>query len=118
MNTQAKGNLFEQQIAEVYQRTTALFKTTEESGSQSQLVLECLEELRIALEELHVAEEELRQQNEQLIEAREAAEIERYRYQELFEFAPDGYLVTSLSGTVQEANQAAASLLNIAKKYL
>jgi PAS domain S-box-containing protein len=38
---------------------------------------------------------------------------ERQRYQDLFEFVPDGYLVTDAEGTIREANRAAATLLNI-----
>ncbi len=71
-----------------------------------------------ALEELEVAEEELIQQNEELAFAREAAEVERHRYQELFEFAPDGYLVTDAHGAIREANRAAALLLNTEQKFL
>ncbi|MBE9157596.1 PAS domain-containing protein [Nodosilinea sp. LEGE 06152] len=80
--------------------------------------LVAIEELRLAIEELHVAEEELIAQNEQLIAAQQLVEIERQRYQHLFEFAPDGYLVTDLNGTVQEANRAAAVLLNTEQQYL
>jgi PAS domain S-box-containing protein len=77
-----------------------------------------LEELRQALEGLAVAEEELRSQNDQLIEAQRIIEIERSRYQRLFELAPDGYLVTDENGTIQEANQAGASLLGVSTSFL
>ncbi len=36
----------------------------------------------------------------------------------LFDFAPDGYLVLDVDGTIREANCAAASLLNISQHYL
>ena len=85
---------------------------------QIQLLLEHVEALGTALEELHVAEEELRQQNEELVEARQILEAERQRYQELFEFAPDGYLVTDIYGTVREANHVASKLLNLDVRYL
>lgn len=42
----------------------------------------------------------------------------RQRYHDLFHFAPDGYLVTSLPGTILEANAAAAVLLNVAPQRL
>ncbi|MBF2027648.1 MAG: PAS domain S-box protein [Oscillatoriales cyanobacterium C42_A2020_001] len=48
-----------------------------------------------------------------LQQARETAELERHRYQDLFNFAPDGYVVTDATGTIQEANQAIAALLAI-----
>jgi PAS domain S-box-containing protein len=60
---------------------------------------------------LHVAEEELRQQNDELIATTAALDAERKRYHELFNFAPDCYLVTDASGVIHEANLAAAGLL-------
>ncbi len=79
---------------------------------------EAIEGFSIALEELHVAQEELYQQNEELLEARQDLEAERRRYQELFDFAPDGYLVTDAFGIIQEANRAAMDLLNVRKDFL
>ncbi|MCC5626167.1 PAS domain-containing sensor histidine kinase, partial [Nostoc sp. CHAB 5715] len=43
---------------------------------------------------------------------------QRQRYQDLFEFAPDGYLVTDTAGIIQEANRAAGILLAVRQKYL
>jgi PAS domain S-box-containing protein len=77
-----------------------------------------LEELRLALEELQVTEEELRQQHEELVIARRVAEIGRQRYQELFEFAPDGYLVTDTHGVIREGNRTAAKLLTLEQRFL
>jgi PAS domain S-box-containing protein len=57
--------------------------------------------------------EEIRQQNKKL-----AIERERQRYQDLFEFAPDGYLLTDAVGTIQAANQAAATLLSVSEARL
>ncbi|WP_371418172.1 PAS domain S-box protein [Anabaena sp. UHCC 0253] len=74
--------------------------------------------LQETLEELQIVEEELRQQNEQLIFSRDTTEAERQRYQNLFEFAPNGYLVTDALGVIQEANHTAASLLCVPKQYL
>jgi PAS domain S-box-containing protein len=67
--------------------------------------------LENTLEELSVAEEELREQTIQL-------EEERQRYQDLFNFAPDGYIVTDRNGKIEEANLAIAELLDIQQKYL
>ncbi len=69
------------------------------------------EELRAALEEIEVSQEELQQQNEELQSARAEADAERLRYKELFELAPDGYLVTDTSGAIREANEKAAAML-------
>ncbi|MEH1934917.1 MAG: PAS domain S-box protein [Nostoc sp.] len=86
--------------------------------AQSAEIMQVNQELQQALEELQVVEEELRQQNEELAVARELVELERQRYQDLFEFAPDAYLVTDAAGIIQEANKAAATLLAVEQKYL
>jgi PAS domain S-box-containing protein len=70
-------------------------------------------EVQAALHELEVAHEELRQQNEELLSTREALEVQRHRYLHLFEHAPYGYLITDLHGVIEEANQAAATLLGV-----
>src|SRR5258708_860242 len=80
-------------------------------GSQQRLA-EAVEALQRTLEEVELAERELAQQNEELIAAREALEVERHRYRELFELAPDGYVISNAEGIVEEVNQAAAALLN------
>lgn len=69
------------------------------------------EALQAANEELAATEEELRVQNEELAASRAELDRTRARYQNLFETAPDGYLVTDPEGILQEANQAAARLL-------
>jgi PAS domain S-box-containing protein len=71
-----------------------------------------------AVEELSVALEELQAANEQLFHSHADTTRERWRYQELFEFAPDGYLVTDLHGIIQEGNRAAATLLHISPQRL
>ncbi|MGF1936645.1 MAG: PAS domain-containing sensor histidine kinase [Nostoc sp. ChiQUE02] len=81
-------------------------------------LMETCEALRETLEELQVVEEELRQQNEELAIARETAELEHQRYQDLFDLAPDAYLVTDVAGIIKEANYVAAALLSVRQKYL
>jgi PAS domain S-box-containing protein len=112
-------HFFTQRINQIQGRMETLQQEAEQfSANHSLQLISTLEELRLAIEELHIAEEELITQNEQLITAQQQANVERQRYQSLFEFAPDGYLVTDLNGTVQEANYASAALLNIEQKYL
>ena len=53
-----------------------------------------------------------------MIQAQSGLEEERQRYQELFEFAPDGYLVTDALGVIREANRAASELLGIRAEFL
>ncbi|HEY8172541.1 MAG TPA: ATP-binding protein [Dehalococcoidia bacterium] len=75
-------------------------------------------ELHETLTQLRRAEAELRRQNEELLAARSAIDAQRQRYKELFEAAPDAYLVTDLEGAVLEANHAAGELLGIAIPFL
>jgi PAS domain S-box-containing protein len=74
---------------------------------------EVIEDLHVAFEELEVSHEELRAQAESLQEVSAALERERQRYQELFEFAPDGYLITDLDAAIREANDAAARMFDV-----
>lgn len=103
----------------VDQRAAELYKNIgDKSLDQPKLALSYLAALANALEELRVVEEEICRHNEVLQQARQELENERHRYQELFDFAPDGYLVTDIHGKIHDANRAAAELLNVPQKYL
>lgn len=69
------------------------------------------EALQASNEELAATEEELRVQNEELSVSRAALDRARARYQDLFDTAPDGYVVTDPEGTIREINAAADQLL-------
>ncbi len=75
-------------------------------------------ELLRALEELRVADKVLRAQTEELIGSRQVIDRERRRYRDLFDHAPDAYLVTDAQGTIREANIAAGKLFGIDRKFL
>ena len=105
-----------QQIAAARSRLEALIKQA--STSKDPLLNEALEELSTSIEELGVSEEELRLQNEELMASRQIQEAERERYRELFDFTPDGYLVTSPEGIIKEANQAAGLQLGVRQDHL
>ena len=99
-------------------RTRDVSRSVEDiGGPEAPLLSESLDTLDLALEELGVAEEELRQQNDALQSAQDALELERARYQELFESAPDAYLVTDAAGIVRELNQAAVTLLRTSTTF-
>ncbi|MEH2250726.1 PAS domain-containing hybrid sensor histidine kinase/response regulator [Nostoc sp.] len=103
---------FSQQIETLRSRVTGLLQgTASEPYSQQELTAEAFEELQIALEELKMSSEELQA-------TRMVVEKERQRYQELFDFAPDGYLVTDIHGTILEANRAATKHLNVLQRFL
>ncbi|MBD2521206.1 ATP-binding protein [Nostoc sp. FACHB-133] len=103
---------FSRQIEILRSQVMKLLQSTASEGySQQELTKVAFAELQIALEEMRIASEELQA-------TRIAVEKERQRYQELFDFAPDGYLVTDTYGTILEANRATTILLNISQRFL
>lgn len=77
-----------------------------------------LDELRFRHEQLALAEAELRAQVDALAQAGRQAEAERQRYVDLFEAAPDPYLVTDLAGIIRDANASAVELFAIELRFL
>ncbi|HEY9640806.1 MAG TPA: PAS domain-containing protein [Coleofasciculaceae cyanobacterium] len=76
------------------------------------------EKLQNLVKELTVAEEELRSQMNELLKAQKIIQLERSRYQDLFNSAPDAYIVTDVTGTILKVNQMAEQLLGYSKTYL
>ena len=110
---------FEKKVEALRKRYLVLRHSKEELPLPKQhLLQEAFKELYSALEELEAAKEELRQQHEQLSETQAKVETERQRYQDLFEFAPDGYLATDANGVIRAANCAAARLFNVKQQFL
>src|SRR5687767_12930611 len=67
-------------------------------------------ELEMANATIQVQAEELRTSGDELREAEARAHRERLRYLEIFESAPDPYLLTDENGSIREANRAAEEL--------
>lgn len=110
---------FAQQIEFIQGRLTKLYQEASSSPKlQPELLPLAFKELGIVSEKLQIALTELQLQNAELAAVRTALEKQRQRYLELFEFSPDGYLVTDASGTIEEANRTAAGLLNVAQRFL
>ena len=106
------------QIEAVYQRISQLRQHATKSPVQKDLLEEALKDLHLVLEELQTSEEELRHQNQEIIATQQEVELERQRYQTLFNMAPDGYLVTDLQGKIYKVNHVAAQLLSTPQEYL
>lgn len=68
------------------------------------------EALQLANEDLVTTEEELRIQNDDLVRSQKELDAARARYQHLFETVPDGYIVTTPDGFIEENNPKAAFL--------
>lgn len=112
-------NMFAQQIEDIHWRLADLYQGANSFiEPPAELLPLAFKELGIASEELQVAVEELHQQNEELAATRMALEAECQRYQELFELAPTGYLVTDAVGVIREVNRIAAKLLNVSQRFL
>lgn len=105
-------NLLRDRVADLYQVSNA------DLSEHPDLLTRAIAELSNALEELRVAQDVLHQRNQQLLDTQMALDAERQRYRELFEFAPDGYIITDRRDRIQEVNQAAIQLFNVPKTYL
>jgi PAS domain S-box-containing protein len=60
----------------------------------------------------------LRRTEEQLAQARKRAHVEHLRYYDLFEQAPNAYIVTDRDGMVRECNQAMSDLVRRQAKWI
>lgn len=108
------ANKFNRQVEQMDRRLAEMSRQlagTDLAPAAREMLEHSFQELTTAMEELYVAQEELRVQNEELMATRMDLEAERQRYVELFEYAPDGYLVTDVNGTIREANVQAAAML-------
>lgn len=86
-------------------RVDMLNQSTDKLSIQSkQLLATCLEELQTTVETL--------------ASDRMVVKLELQEYQNLFELAPDGYLVTDASGKICKANRAAAVLFKTKQQLL
>jgi PAS domain S-box-containing protein len=80
--------------------------------------LELVEELRVRDEELRATVDELAEQLDSVRQAASLLERERAKYVDLFEHAPDAYIVTNLAGVIEEANMAASALFRAEAAFL
>jgi PAS domain S-box-containing protein len=109
---------FTRDIDVLRQRVTTFARHERLSVAPQPVVEEAAEALSAALEELQAAHEELQRANEVLQRQNAELTIAHQRYQELFNFAPEAYLVTDTRGVIQEANDTAATLLKVRKDFL
>lgn len=113
------ATVFTQQVEAMSNRLAKLYQGINTSSSLPPTLLpSALKELGIASERLEVAAEMLQQQNQRLLLADQTMEALQQRYQALLEFIPDACLLTDAAGTIQEANSAAAKLLNLSQSLL
>jgi PAS domain-containing protein len=77
-----------------------------------------LRELNDILEELRTATEQLQTAMDDVVAARQQAVAFEERYYQLQEGLPRPLILTTETGCVDEANNLAADLLNVARRYL
>jgi two-component system, cell cycle sensor histidine kinase and response regulator CckA len=77
-----------------------------------------LKETRNLVHELRTHQIELEMQNEELRRIQDELVEARNRYEDLYDFAPVGYLTIGEKGIVEEANLAMAELLNLERGSL
>jgi two-component system, OmpR family, sensor histidine kinase VicK len=104
-------SLIEAKLQNAQKKVSILSQNTNQLLLEPELLSSALEELAVVLEELNV-------QHEELLQTRQELELERQRYWELFEFAPDAYIVTDTQGVIQQANRFTAGLLGVRKDFL
>jgi PAS domain S-box-containing protein len=108
----------QEQIAAMRRRVTALYRNASAGLQQDDLLSMAFEELQNALEQLQAMQEELNRQHENVLTRSERAEVEFQFYKHLFTEAPVAYLITSPTGTIRQANQAAATLFSSPERFL
>ena len=96
----------------------ALGRVGDQSGDISRDLADVSREIEGTFRTLDSAAEELRVQNEALFAARIELEDSSALFRDLFELAPTAYLVTTSDTRIIYANDAACSLLRIAKNAL
>lgn len=113
-------DVFAQQIQALHSRLATLYQdNSSKLSTQPNFLLSiAFKELGTASEILQLAAEQLYQQNEILAATRTEVAAQRQRYQDLFEFIPNAYLVTDIQGKILEANRGAAKLLNLSAFFL
>ena len=89
------------------------------AGKQVEPALDAIvQELSNCLAEIESAQEELSRQYATLGKSTAELSQEHTRYRDLFDFSPDGYIVTDPRGMIRAANIMAARLFNVALEHL
>lgn len=117
---------FTQNLQAIYAQLTALDESIRPlpQGQQEQItkilepMITYLQSLRVIYEEMQTSLEVSEVIEEELVQQSEPVVAERHHYYDLFQFAPDAYLLTDTNGLILEANASARQLLNIPQSSL
>lgn len=103
--------IFTEKLDQAQHRLQFMLDRSDQLVLQPELLSSLLEELAITIEEIQV-------QQSEIIETRRELELQRQYYQELFELAPDCYIITDLFGIIKDCNQATYNLLHTKSNFL
>src|SRR4029450_2850526 len=109
---------FDGEIQELQDKVARFRKRAAGEETRSGLAADVLTELSDVLQAPRVSSEELNRQHQELMLAHAEREQERRKYLDLFQSAPDGYVVTDHGGIVQEVNETAERLLGVPSREL
>ncbi|MBE8991846.1 PAS domain-containing protein [Nostoc sp. LEGE 12450] len=112
-------DMFAQQLQSVQGRLANLYQDTNTAVQpEADLLLAALKELETASKTLEIATDKLFEQTQKLVNVQVRLREEYKRYQDLFEFIPNAYLVSDRQGKIQSANRATAILFNLQQRFL
>ncbi|MBC1276051.1 PAS domain-containing protein [Nostoc sp. UCD121] len=112
-------DMFTQQLQSLQGCLANLYQDTNTAVQpEADLLLAALKELEATSKTLEIATEKLSEQTQKLVNVQARLREEYKRYQDLFEFIPNAYLVSDTQGKIQSANHAAAILFNLQQRFL
>ena len=104
------------QLAPAFRRLATLQRRVDTQPDTT--VQEAVDELLRSLQELRAVQGQLLAQREEIESVRAGLRAEREKYTQLFDSAPDPYLVTDAHMMILSANRAGADLFNIRQRFL
>jgi PAS domain-containing protein len=112
------GDTFAMQLKQAVSRAVGLKERARNAATQEALVWQAFQELDTAHEELRETEAHLHSQADALAAAIAELELERIDAHEIFDAAPQAYLVSDATGRIVRANRASSDLLCIEPQFL
>lgn len=111
--------MFPQQLQSLQGRLANLYQDANTAVQpEANLLLAALKELDTASKILEITTQKLFEQTQKLVNVQARLREEYKRYQDLFEFIPNAYLVSDIQGKIQSANRATATLFNLQQRFL
>lgn len=111
--------MFPQQLQSLQGRLANLYQDANTVVQpEANLLLAALKELDTASKILDITTQKLFEQTQKLVNVQVRLREEYKRYQDLFEFIPNAYLVSDTQGKILSANRATATLFNLQQRFL